>query len=50
METNDILNMYFELIEDKRDQFTIKHKLIDMLDVEGMIITADAMHCLMINI
>lgn len=31
METNDILNMYFGLIEDKRDQFTIKHKLIDIL-------------------
>lgn len=31
METNDILNIYFGLIEDKRDQFTIKHKLIDIL-------------------
>lgn len=31
MEANDILNMYFGLIEDKRDQFTIKHKLIDIL-------------------
>ena len=31
METNNILNMYFGLIEDKRDQFTIKHKLIDIL-------------------
>lgn len=31
METNDILNMYFGLIEDKRDQFTIKHKLVDIL-------------------
>lgn len=31
METNDILNMDFGLIEDKRDQFTIKHKLIDIL-------------------
>lgn len=31
MSINEILNMYFGIIEDERDQFTIKHKLIDML-------------------
>ena len=31
MDANDIFNMYFGIIEDKRDQFTIKHKLIDIL-------------------
>lgn len=31
MSANDIFNMYFGIIEDKRDQFTIKHKLIDIL-------------------
>lgn len=28
---NEIFNMYFGIIEDERDQFTIKHRLIDML-------------------
>lgn len=28
---NEIFNMYFGIIEDKRDQSTIKHRLIDML-------------------
>lgn len=37
--------MYFGIIEDERDPYTIKHKLIEMLDVKGMVITADAMHC-----
>lgn len=31
MNINEIFNMYFGIIEDKRDQFTIKHKLIDIL-------------------
>lgn len=31
MNANDIFNMYFGIIEDQRDQFTIKHKLIDIL-------------------
>ena len=31
MNANDIFNMYFGIIEDPRDQFTIKHKLIDIL-------------------
>lgn len=31
METNDIFNMYFGIIEDERDPYTIKHKLIDIL-------------------
>ena len=31
MNTNEIFNMYFGIIEDKRDQFTIKHRLIDIL-------------------
>ena len=31
MNTNEIFNMYFGIIEDKRDQFTVKHKLIDIL-------------------
>ena len=31
MSTNEIFNMYFGIIEDKRDQFTIKHRLIDIL-------------------
>lgn len=29
--TNEIFNMYFGIIEDERDQSTIKHKLIDIL-------------------
>lgn len=29
--TNEIFNMYFGIIEDERDQATIKHKLIDIL-------------------
>lgn len=29
--TNDIFNMYFGIIEDERDQYTIKHRLIDIL-------------------
>ena len=29
--TNDIFNMYFGIIEDKRDPYTIKHRLIDIL-------------------
>lgn len=29
--TNDIFNMYFGIIEDKRDKYTIKHSLIDIL-------------------
>ena len=31
METNEIFNMYFGIIEDKRDPYTIKHSLIDIL-------------------
>ena len=31
MSTNDIFNMYFGIIEDERDQYTIKHRLIDIL-------------------
>ena len=31
MEMNDIFNMYFGIIEDERDQYTIKHRLIDVL-------------------
>lgn len=31
MNTNEIFNMYFGIIEDERDQYTIKHKLIDIL-------------------
>lgn len=31
MEPNDIFNMYFGIIEDKRDPYTIKHELIDIL-------------------
>lgn len=31
LEMNEIFNMYFGIIEDKRDPFTITHKLIDML-------------------
>ena len=31
MSTNDIFNMYFGIIEDKRDKYTIKHSLIDIL-------------------
>ena len=29
--TNDIFNMYFGIIEDKRDKYTIKYSLIDIL-------------------
>jgi len=29
--TNEIFNMYFGIIEDERDPYTIKHKLIDIL-------------------
>ena len=31
MSMNEIFNMYFGIIEDERDQATIKHKLIDVL-------------------
>lgn len=31
MSTNEIFNMYFGIIEDKRDAHTIKHRLIDIL-------------------
>ena len=31
MNTNEIFNMYFGIIEDKRDPYTIKHELIDIL-------------------
>ena len=31
MIANEIFNMYFGIIEDKRDQFTIKHRLVDIL-------------------
>lgn len=31
MSANEIFNMYFNIIEDTRDQFTIKHRLIDIL-------------------
>lgn len=31
METNEIFNMYFGIIEDKRDPYTTKHSLIDIL-------------------
>lgn len=31
MNTNDIFNMYFGIIEDNRDPFTITHRLIDVL-------------------
>lgn len=31
MSMNEIFNMYFGIIEDERDQATIKHKLIDIL-------------------
>lgn len=31
MNTNDIFNMYFGIIEDKRDPFTKTHRLIDVL-------------------
>lgn len=31
MSINEIFNMYFGIIEDKRDQFTIQHRLIDIL-------------------
>ncbi len=31
MNANEIFNMYFGIIEDKRDPYTIKHKLIDIL-------------------
>ena len=31
MSINEIFNMYFGIIEDERDQYTIKHKLVDIL-------------------
>ena len=31
MNINEIFNMYFGIIEDERDSYTIKHKLIDIL-------------------
>ncbi len=31
MSTNEILNMYFGIIEDKRDEYTTTHKLVDIL-------------------
>ena len=31
MNTNEIFDMYFGIIEDKRDPYTIKHNLIDIL-------------------
>ena len=31
MSINEIFNMYFGIIEDERDSYTIKHKLIDIL-------------------
>lgn len=31
METNEIFNMYFGIIEDKREPYTTKHSLIDIL-------------------
>ena len=31
MNINEIFNMYFGIIEDERDSFTIKHRLIDVL-------------------
>ena len=31
MKENEIFNMYFGIIEDERDAYTIKHKLIDIL-------------------
>ena len=31
MSINEIFNMYFGIIEDERDQYTIKHRLIDIL-------------------
>ena len=31
MNTNEIFNMYFGIIEDTRDPFTIKHEIIDIL-------------------
>ena len=31
MNINEIFNMYFGIIEDERDAYTIKHKLIDIL-------------------
>ena len=31
MNMNEIFNMYFGIIEDERDPYTIKHKLIDIL-------------------
>ena len=31
MSTNEIFNMYFGIIEDERDEYTTKHKLIDIL-------------------
>ena len=31
MKENEIFNMYFGIIEDERDQYTIRHRLIDIL-------------------
>ena len=31
MSINEIFNMYFGIIEDERDPYTIKHELIDIL-------------------
>ena len=31
MNINEIFNMYFGIIEDERDEYTTKHKLIDIL-------------------
>ena len=31
MNINEIVNMYFGIIEDKKDQYTTKHNLIHML-------------------
>lgn len=31
MSMNEIFNMYFGIIEDERDPYTIKHKLVDIL-------------------
>ena len=31
MNINEIFNMYFGIIEDERDSYTTKHKLIDIL-------------------